>query len=272
MDKTAIQEIGQLAVTANDKRRITSDNGLPAFLLDEGQHVVTLETLRTSRVRFRGTFKTSSLTDFAEYVNKNADEDANLFVNHETGEATIYLNMGSEDMPGHCDWAAHIKLRPTAAYAAVRAVNGKALSQKDVVAWCEDWAANLAAELDGGTIALSAALLAVRNLQVNASKSSTHVDRDMSASRTTLEAIEAKAAGADKMPSHFLFTCNPYPDFTARTFRLRLGVINNGDKPSFVLRVIALEAEEESIGQEFKTLLRAKVTDGTSLTLGTFSP
>jgi uncharacterized protein YfdQ (DUF2303 family) len=114
------------------------------------------------------------------------------------------------------------------------------------------------------------ALQAIRNLTITAVKESTHIDRDLGATRSTLEEVEAKSKSA-KIPPHLVFSTIPYQGFAPRDFRLRLSVLT-GEKPRLVLRIVGREAIEEEIAQEFKTILLREIGDSATMVIGSFSP
>ncbi|RMV85151.1 DUF2303 family protein, partial [Pseudomonas amygdali] len=65
LSKEAIQLIIDDAMIANARELGTV---MPAVVLPEGAKIVNLEQFGAGRSRFRGTFSTNSLADFAKYV------------------------------------------------------------------------------------------------------------------------------------------------------------------------------------------------------------
>ncbi len=59
-------------------------------------------------------------------------------------------------------------------------------------------------------------------------------------------------------------------DIASRTVALRFSVIT-GEKPGLVLRIVSLEALQESIAIEFRSLLEALLPE-VPVHIGTFSP
>jgi len=265
MDATAINRIADLGVDSALANRL--DTHVPAVIVNG--NIQTLEHLLEGRRRFRGAFSTSSLTEFAMYIKANPGGSG--FIDPKKCTAQVFLNLGTATMPGHADWTASLALEATAAYAALVRINGQPQQQRQLVEWIEDWAHLLQVQFGDGDEPkpINAALPAIRNLTIQASKEVTHTDKDFGASRSALEQIEAKAAGG--IPSHLIFTATPYPGFQLRDFRLRLSVVT-GDKPYLTLRIVGAEAIAEDIAREFKSLLLEQIGDSASMVLGMFKP
>lgn len=260
MNAEAIKEISQLAIDAAGANRI--DANTPAIVL--GEKVVSLEHLQAARSRYRGEFKTSVLSEFAIYLKANAGGIG--FIDPKSCYAKTYLNLGTAETPGHADWTATLELEPTAAYAALLAVNGKQHSQKALVEWIEDWSGNLRGT-DNSPI--SNAVAAIRELTISAKSDVTHTDKDFGAKRSALEEIEAKSTA--RIPTHINFMCEPYLGFQQRDFILRLSIIT-GEKPALTLRIVSHEANVEDIAKEFKSALMEAVGTAAHMVIGSFSP
>jgi len=262
MDNTAIKQIAELAIAAERARLLPREamDDIPAALI--GDKIVSLEGLQGQRSRFRGTFATNVLAEFVTYV--KAHPGGSGFIDADNCTARVLHNLGDAKEPGHADWASVLRLKPTAAYAAIIAACKMPMDQKKLVEFIEDWAQNLDAE--GG---ITAALAAIRNVTIAQKKDVTHTDKDFGAKRSALEEIEAKADGG--LPGYFLFRTEPYAGFASREFKLRLSV-RTGDVPAFVLRIVAAEQVEESIATEFKTILLREIDTAATLCIGTFTP
>ena len=270
MDSSAVQSIGQLAVEAAKLNKL--DTHTPAIVLlagDGEQRVVSIEDLQEGRSRFRGRLVTNSLQDFVAYTKDNPGGSG--FIDAENVSARVFFNLGDVDDPGHGDWTATLKLKPTAEYDAMLEVIGKHLSQRNVIDFAEDWTSNISAVApDGGYIPMSKALSAIRKLTIKATSEATHTEKDFGARKSSIEDIEASSD--DGLPYAFCFNVIPYADLSMRPFTLRLSVLTGGEKPQLVLRAIALDATKESIAQEFKKKLQDDIGSDATLYLGTFTP
>lgn len=264
MDESAIHAIRDLAIEAAGKNRLDTDT--PTIII--GGVVQSLEKFELLRSRFRGKFATTVLADYIQYVKEQGGGPS--FIDHKAGAATTFFNLGTKEQPGHGDWVARLMLEPTAGYAAILKQNGQRVPQRALVEWVEDWSPSLSAISKTGEVTgIAPALAALRELKIQQKRETTHSDRDLGATRTALEDIEASSEAG--IPSHIVFSVEPYAGFQARQFQMRVSIIT-GDHPAIVLRLVGQEAMQESIAQEFKDLLRAGIGDAASLTIGEFTP
>lgn len=267
LTKEAIQLITDTALIAEGKELNTVT---PTIVLPEGAKVVNLEQFGAGRSRFRGTFSTNSLADFAKYVSDRAVADAKGFINQDEMTCSVLFNLGNEEVPGHADDRAVLKLKPTAAYQAVQAISGRAMSQKDMSDWIEDWHSTLSAVGDDlQNIPLAKAIAAVRTITVKASSESDHTVSETRASRSAMDAIEATSK--ETLPTSLIFSAVPFEGLQMREIILRISVITSGAQPVLKLRWVGEDVQREEIAQEFKSVLEAKVGDAAQLALGSFA-
>lgn len=287
MDSTAIALIQQTAIEAQKANILKT--AVPAIVLrdeDGQQRVVSLEPFAAHRSRFRGTFATASLTDFAQYVTARAGGEGFIQPDSLTAEVIFNLNVdgvgapevaGQPTMPGHGDYRAALALKATSAYTALQCAAKTQFAQKAMIEWLEDWWDCLAADYPDATdniptdlLRMRQALNALRKVKVKASAEAVHTDKDFGASRSALEDVEASSDIG--LPRGFRFTCKPSEDLDVREFYLRLGVLTGGEKPVFVLRWSKREADIEALGQNFKAKLLDALGDKATMLLGTFDP
>lgn len=267
MDATAIKEIERLANEAAKNRDLDTDSNT---ILVDGK-VIPLEQYDDGRFRFRGRFATNSIRDFAEYVKENHRPDHSQgFVDTNKLSATVFLNIGNLESPGHCDWTASIVPKETAAYAALRKIDGKPLSQRDATDWLEDWHPFLKANYGADTKPLTAAIAALRDIKVSTKGEQVSVEGDTNRKRSAMEEVEASSAGG--IPSSITMNVEPYEELRIRDFTLRISVITGGPAPQILFRLAQKEAIEEDIAQEFKKVLRQMIGDTPKFTAGTFQP
>lgn len=267
MDVNAINKIAELAIQASEKNRLGTF--VPALLA--GDKPVSLEHLQQYRSRFRGTFSTRSIRDFAEYVKAHADDaESQGFVDTETLSATVFLNIGNSAEAGHADWRAKLTPKATAAYAAVLKIDGERLTQKGAIDWLEDWHVFLSAHFGEEKRPLSAVVAAIREIKVSSKGEEKHVENENSRKRSAMEEVEASAAGG--IPTTITVRVEPYEELKLRDFPLRLSIITGGPAPLIAFRLAQREAIEEEIAQEFKGTLASLIGDTPTLTVGTFAP
>lgn len=267
MEAAALKQITDLAIAAAEKNRITPIGGMPAIIMDG--KVVSTEHLLPGRSRFRGAFSTALPLSFAHYVGQASGIGA-VYVNPERLKAVAVLNQGTTDLPGHCDWTADLNLKPTAGYAALLAVNGKKMTQRETTEWLEDWAPILTAIFNGDPAPISRAIAAVRSITIKAKDEASHTVSDFGARQSGLSEIEA-VSGAGELPSLIEANVVPAQGLRPRIIPLRLSVIT-GDKPGIVLRIVSLETIQEAIAIEFRDLLESLLANNVPVHIGDFRP
>lgn len=279
MDSTAINRIGELAVSAEKANRLGTPTA--ALILGNGggaQRVESIEQLQATRARFRGKFATAQLQDLADYVvartknNVRAPGQVQGFIDTADMSAKVFFNLGDDSLPGHADHTAALKLKPTAAYAALLAATARPLDQRALHDFVEDWRDLIVPLFDGAPDAtrLANTLAAIRDITIETARKVNLVERDMGATRSAMETVDARSSLT--LPGGFEFTASPYEGLAVRTFRLRLGVNTGGDKVALVLRIQQAEQVTEQIARDFRTRLAALLGTACPLTLGTFTP
>lgn len=279
MDRSAVEAIGQLAVEAQLANHLNTDT--PALILTNAngtQQVVSIEHLQPGRSRYRGTFKTQQLGAFAQHINATVDNNtprtpATTFIDPENASATAYFNLGDHEQPGHGDHTALLKLKPCAAYAALLQACQRTHDQRGLHDFIEDWRdiiTPIYASPSDSNNTLANALGAIRSISVEEARNTRHDVRDMGATRSAMESVDAKSALV--LPASFEFKTVPFDGLQERTFRLRLGVNTGGEKLSLTLRLQQAEQISEDIAKDFLARLQALLGTASTLTLGTFTP
>lgn len=268
LDEPAILLLHQTAIDADGARnRLLPED---TIALPSNYNIHDLEKFQIGRRRYRGSLETASLSDFVAYVRANTGDNQG-FIDAEKLSAKVLFNLGTIDEPGHGDWTATLALKATAAFRALCGVQGKQLDQRDLIEWLEDWSANVVGfDGEGGFIPTSAAIEAIRKINIKSTKDSTHVQEDRRASRSAMEEVEASAGPS--LPNRISFRCTPYLGLPERDFSLRLSVLTSHDEPLLVMRVVGYEEHLEAIAQDFKRALIEEVGDASTLTIGTFKP
>lgn len=254
----------------------TLATAMPAIIVPDQFNVVNTEHLQEHRTRFRGDLETESLSDFCEYVIDAAEQieieglAPHAFINAPQMSCRAILNIGNYSEPGHGDHTALLKLKPTAAFTAMRNIVADERSQRQLAEWMEDWHANLnVIDTTGQLMTVADAVQKVRNITIKASASRTTSESNFSASQSAMDKIEA--AHEEKQPAEFVFSTAPYDELEEREFTLRLSILTGDSKPQLRLRWVQQEAQEEEIAQEFKELLINKLDDASHVTVGRFS-
>ena len=268
MEEGAVHKIADLAVQAASANRIDGDT--PAVIIGNDYQIKSLEHLASERSRFRGKFKTNSIKSFSDYVGKHADaEDSAAFVDGPCLSATAFINLGTTEHPGHADWSALFNVDKSAELRAVEKINGDKLSQRALAEWIEDWRHMLTGEANGEAQSAPQMAAAIRNVKTTATGETTSTARDFGASKSAFEEIEAKSA-AGVLPTFINARLTPAEGFAERVIPMRLSVIT-GDKPGFILRIVAPEKLYAELGEELVQLLTKEIGGFCKVVSGSFT-
>lgn len=228
-----------------------------------------VETYLPNRIRARGTMQTPYINDFVAYIAANMESGASVFVDADNIQAAAVLNLGTPTAPGHADQLAKLSPKRTAAYSALRNIASNPQTQRDLAEWLEDWLQNWTAIAGEVTVTNGQALLAIRNLTIEAASKAEHKEENLSASRSTFESVQATSAHT--LPGVITFKCKPYPDLAEREFKLRLAVLTNDSKPRFSLRITALDEHTEQMATEFAVQIREATENRLPVLIGCYS-
>lgn len=267
-DKDALQTITANAIAAANLTIPTGGHKLAVLPKDVTLH--NLEPFQLGRDRFRGALRTHSLTDFASYVERHTTNEPKPagFVDQDAMSATVIFNLGTDAQPGHGDDTATLTLKPTAAYVALQAIAGKAMSQQALAEFLEDWMPHLMAGAGEDALPMPAAINAVRRMKITATSTRDSEVGDLSARRSAMDEIEARSL--ETMPTTFIFTTRPYEPLEAAAITLRVSVITGRDEPLLKLRWVGEDAQREGFADEFKQVLDKAVGGLVPLTIGTY--
>lgn len=244
---------------------------LDVAALPEDTKVLQLEQFKPLRNRFRGMFATVSVEDFVNYTSAKADHGAECFVDPEAMTAAAVLNLGDIGAPGHADNRAKMTLKTTAAFDALKKLDGSLRTQQQLAEWLEDWRDNVQGlTSEGVELTATKVIAAIRRITIKAAGTVDHTEGQLSTSRSALEQVEA-SSNNEPLPSFIQFTCIPYQDLAERSFTLRLSLRADDEKPVLSLRIIRPEQHEEEMAEEFAALLQEKFGDTLPVTIGVFS-
>lgn len=269
MEEGAVDRIARLAVEAAKANRLNTDT--PAVLVNGS--VVSLESLHANRSRFRGSFVTPDLREFAAYIESSQLKDqCAIFVNGELLKASAYLNIGTQEEPGHCDWRAVLDVEYSAEMKAVYNITNGKTSQRDLSDWIEDWQHILSGRASDGTeLDAKQMVAAIRAVKVNSSGEVANVERDFGGSRSAFEDVEASSK-AGKLPAIITANLSPAQGFGSRAISLRVSILTGEEKPRFVLRIIAKDLLDQQLAAELVELIRKELGGLESVRVGNFSP
>lgn len=281
MDKQALEHAISMIISGMAAKHVNEQTDGSAVSLPESVKVEDLERFMPTRRRYRGKMTTTQIGEFAEYTNLTAGEvqengaepgtTVPCFVNPENMTAKVLFDLGTLEHPGHADFTARLDLPKTAAFEELLSKNGRALGQKELAEWLEDWAPQLKVTAeDGEPLNLPGAVAAVRRITIGAKSESTSEERTFGGRRSAMSEVEAQ--NKDTLPAFIEFTCEPYHGLDERTFRLRVSLIT-GETPKLIMRIVRLEHHQEEMAKEFREhLIHALDGNLVQTFVGNFQP
>lgn len=275
MEQAAVQQIAELAVAAQSKLPLHVDQSASIAILPEGFKLHSTEKFNALRDRYRGSYRTSSISSFAEYIeyrNNGADERVQTYINTERGlSAQTFLNLGDVIDPGHGDDTATLTLEKKAEFARFEGLNGNRLRQQQLIDVIDDWAEFLEAYGESGEVDLDKAIRALRKVKITKGSELDSQVRDFGHSVSALEKLEA--TGVDEnLPHYFILNTECFHGLNPRSVKLSLRIsANNDDAPGFVLRIVGEEALTEALAAEFKDILTECLEGQGQIFQGAFS-
>lgn len=248
MDTSAIERIEALIGATQPLPEV----GVPLVMVPPGCEVQDLERKMDVPRRMRVTFTTERLEDFCNYVSKEASEHTATFIRPDGGSAKAVIDFGSHAAPQWSEHKAQLTMKYTPTFKALKdACDARALSQRDLTDWLEDWRHVVSPYADDVAQSVGQAVQAIRKVDVKAISQATHEDGDFRAARSAMEEVEAKSS-AGKLPGHFAVTCQVYPCTQQRIVTARLSLLTGSDKPAFRLRILGEEALMQEVAEEIE--------------------
>lgn len=275
MDSTAIKEIQQSQTTAEANAVLNNQKlDTPVAALPDNFKLNNLEQYRSLRSRFRGQLATKSIDSFSAYAALHKQSGSAVFIDADTMKAKLFINLGDQVSPGHCDHTATVSLEKCAAYTELLKIVDQRKSQKEIAEFIEDWRSILTASGEQDAegicekISIVRALHAVRKITIEAKSTTDSETRTFGATNTSMDSIDVKSM--DMPPSFLHFTCEPFSGLSPRTFTLRLSVITDR-APALVLRIVRFEEHEEEMAKEFQSLIVSKIDPEIKTYVGSFA-
>lgn len=232
------------------------ENGIPFVVMPEGIEVKNIERYLPRLQRFEGTYKTSSIANFADYLKAMDQESTRVFVDDLSMQAMAILDFVTVTGDAlHCANKAVLTAKRKAEYAALLNFTGERHSQKDFAEFMEDYADNIKCfDADGQPIQLVKAIAAVRRIEVNATARATSEVQSFNTERSALESMSIN--DSNKLPSLIVFRCKPYAEFNEFNFEIRPAVIT-GETVKLTARMVRKEEVREEIAQHFCELIES---------------
>ena len=247
-------------------------NGQTA-LINPNAKVLNLEQFEAGRCRKRGTFATTDIDSFADYIEINAQpEHISVFIDKNQMQAVAILNFDADDFEqGHLDHRAVLNAERTVMFKNLVSMHDMGRCKQKVFAeFLEDWGHKvIARDADGNEIENAKAINAVRNMRIDESAQTDSHAGNYRETRSRLESVEAKSIDG-ALPAYFTVNDECYQGIPARNLALRLGISNDDGQPVFKLEIKALQSVRDELAKEFADIVATRVFDGVSVCIGQF--
>lgn len=270
MTEEAIRRIEQLVQAAH----AMPSTDVPAILAPGGASVTSLEHLMDAPARLRQVYKTERIPDFVKYVATHAHElDSTVYVAPTGDSAEAIIDHGNVSAPEWGQHRAKLALVKTREFQALEALCAQPRSQQELIDYLEDWARDGVVEclVNGEEVSASAAIAAVRRVDLKATAQATHTQDNFAASRTAIEQVEARGADG-ALPGHIKLMAPMYVGTAQRDIFARIGVREGKDgKPAFSIRVMQLDKLVEEVAREVEQTMIESLRDECAVFIGQVS-
>ncbi len=257
MDKTAIQEIRSLAISA----LALPETEIPAITLPIDTKVQSLEKFQEKPCRFRAEFSTNIIGDMISYCTHHKHETSTIYIDTDSMQAQAIFDHGDYETPLWGDSTATLKLHRTPAYKTLLTFNEQNHSQQDLIDFLNDWKHHIYfMDENDEFMDHTKAINLIRRLKVSSTQEANSDQGNFSSSRSAMEQIEVTAAG-ESLPSYFIFTAAPYEQFTDREFKCDLRAITDKKEMALKYRIQGLQTTIENISYEFGNMLNEGIQD-----------
>lgn len=254
MDKTFVK-----AIQETNEKILSQLHGLDhaAALVPDSMSLQSLEAFQQYRNRYRASFKTALVEDFAAYVKDNGGTVC--FLNPETRTARTIFDLGTLEQPGHWEHKAVLMTAITPEFHALESANGQMQPHRSFIEFMEDWRAFWSAvDAEGNEIPQPKAIAALRSMTVeNITKAASEVD-DMAERRSSMESIEARSQ--EVQIHRFLFDLVPLEGFSIRRIECRFGFrAHNG--LHLGISIIGKGQLDKELSEEFQAIVAEQLPD-----------
>lgn len=275
LDESAIEAIKQSQTTV-ECEAVLSDalrKNRTSIIVPNGFNVVNIENMYLSKLRARGTMKTSDFASFFDYCKRYGSKESPVFVDIESGMlAKAIFNFGPESLnDGHCDNVAELTLKIDPLFKAMcKLLSPAAVSQKTLAMFIEDYKDSVSGfDSEMEEISDARIISAIRSVTIETAGKMTSSVNSFKESKSSLESVDATSA---YLPSFITVKTATHIGLQPIVFMLRVVIrLDDGAAPAFGL--VAIQYEENMLASA--DLLVNKLREGLGdwkIMIGTFKP
>lgn len=229
-------------------------------ILPEGMRLEDVEPFLSAPHRHRGNYRTKWPTEFLAYAAANADERfaPHCFVDDTSDtappRAVALFDFGCDSTPMWREHRAMLEVGESDAFAALRALTGRNLTQEDMLAFIDDWSTNCDFERpDGTTINPAVARTEFADLTVEAVKNLRSKQADFTRERS---AVERMSMGSG-LPNRLHFTCTPWNGLGTQRVAVRIAAADSAGALALRLNLIGWPTVRRALVDELIEMLAA---------------
>lgn len=266
MDRTAIEAIRENPAFNIDDIKETD---APAVVMPANAQLASLEHLMCQPVRFKARFDTHIVDEFNVYCAENKNNDSAIYINTDDMVALAIFDHGKPRQPEWADHRARVTLRKKPAFAELLEKNNRLHDQQALIDFLTDWQP-LITLFDGDNKALNfqVAINRIRKLTLNKNSSAEFEQSDFNHTASAMESVEIKS-GDNEIPAYFEMKLVPYHGFSIQKISCNLRAKTNENTVAVKYRIDGLQAIEEKIANEFRTMISDVLTGETTIYIGT---
>ncbi len=270
MEQTAVKQIADLAIAAQGNMPVQVDDGASIAIVPEGFKIHSTEKFNDFRDRFRGTFATTSIPAFVQYVTDRNNTDVRTFIDTARGLiAKTIFNLGNEFTAGHADDIALLRLEKQPEFLALERANGQRFRQQDLIDWVDDWADFVTAHNESGPIPTEKAIRALQKVKIQKGHEVDSQVRDLGYQASVTEKMEA--TGTDEnLPTHFVMRTESFKGLPVEDLKISFRISTKDDAPTFLLRHIGKDAHDQRRADQFVNILETELLGLGEFYQGTF--
>jgi uncharacterized protein YfdQ (DUF2303 family) len=253
------------------------DIELPVALVPHGVDLSDLRPFLPCPRAHTGAYRTDDLASFAAYlietaglasyadreavpaVLENATEPpaarkAHVFVSPDGNSAHAVLSFGTAPVPAWHDLTADLVLEDSPAFAALKALVGKPVTQDQIVDFIDDWDQHCAfVRQDGSALDTAAARKEFVDLTVETLRKLKSSREDFKREVTATERLTMQPT----LPNRLIFTCAPWRGLLSVPVRVRLAASDSGGGVGLKLTLIGWGALREQLAEQLADEIRA---------------
>lgn len=242
-------------------------------LVNPNAKVLDLEQFEQGRHRKRGTFETTDIDSFADYIEANAlPEHISVFIDKDQMRALAILNFDEGGFEqGHLDHKAVLDAQPTVMFKKLVLMHDMGRCKQKIFAeFLEDWGHQvIARDADGNEIENAKAINAIRSMRIDESAQTDSHAGNYRETRSRLESVEAKSIDG-ALPSYFSVNDECYQGIPARNLALRLSISNDDGQPTFKIEIKALQSVRDELAKEFASIVETRIFNDIAVVIGQF--